>query len=54
MTVRKRYRCRSCGKRFEVDVLTADEMREAERQRRPTSPISCPECKRTDCRDGWE
>jgi DNA-directed RNA polymerase subunit RPC12/RpoP len=50
----RRYRCNNCGHRFEVEVLTREERLEAERQMRPLSGISCPECRRTDVRPGWE
>jgi hypothetical protein len=51
-----RYRCLSCGERFEVEILTDEEKREARRQNRPTSHVHCPnpECNRTDLREGWE
>lgn len=49
-----RYRCQNCGKRFEIEVLTKEETEEAKRQNRPLSPIHCPDCHRTDVRDGWE
>lgn len=46
----KRYRCLNCGHRFEADVL---EEGEAEAKKIRTQPVRCPECKRTDLRDGW-
>lgn len=49
-----RFRCKSCGNRFEAEVLDEDEEREAERQRRPTYTIQCPQCRRTDIRRGWD
>lgn len=54
MAVRMRYRCKSCGRRFEIDVLTREEQREAKRQGRPLKPVACPDCHRTDVREGWE
>lgn len=54
MPVPTRYRCRNCGHRFVVDLLTPEERRDAERQRRPLSGIACPECHRTDVRPGWD
>ncbi len=54
MPIEARYRCRNCGHRFNVNLLTADERREAERQRRPVYAIACPECHREDARPGWE
>lgn len=50
----KRYRCNSCGHRFEVEVLTREERLDAEREGRPVYAISCPECRRTDVRPGWD
>jgi rubredoxin len=49
-----RFRCLNCGHRFEAEVLDEDEKREARRRNQPTSPIQCPECRRTDLRRGWE
>lgn len=49
-----RKRCVNCGKRFEVEILTRDEVERARDERRPTYPIACPDCNRTDIRDGWE
>lgn len=54
MTILSMKRCNNCGKRFEIELLTEDEVREAEDQCQPTSPARCPECGRTDLRDGWE
>lgn len=56
MPRRVRYRCLSCGERFEVDVLTKEEQREFDRQNRPTEQVHCPnrECNRTDLREGWD
>jgi DNA-directed RNA polymerase subunit RPC12/RpoP len=56
MSEMKRYRCNNCGHRFEVEVLSMDERREAEREGRPLSAIRCPQpnCGRTDVRPGWE
>ena len=53
MTIRKRFRCRNCGKKFEAEILDEDEQRETRRRNQPTSPIQCPECCRTDIREGW-
>lgn len=50
----KRYKCLSCGKRFEVDVLTKEERRDAEREGEPVYRIHCPDCHRTEVREGWE
>ena len=44
MTEIAKYRCKSCGVRFEVQVLTERERREAERERRPVYGISCKKC----------
>lgn len=54
MARKKRFRCNNCGERFEEEVLDEEEMREAARQRRPTSDVRCPGCKRIDYRDGWD
>lgn len=54
MSVLVRKRCNNCGRRFEIDVLTPDEQEEARRQQKRTYPIACPDCHRTDIRDGWE
>jgi hypothetical protein len=52
-TVRK-FRCNNCGERFDVEVLTEDEAKDARERKRPTHPIQCPKCYRTDIRAGWE
>lgn len=49
-----RYRCTNCGHRFEIDILSPEERREAQRRNQPTFPISCPECRRQAVRKGWE
>jgi rubredoxin len=54
MTDIVRFRCNNCGHRFEAEVLDKNEQEEAQRKRRPTSPVQCPECKRTDIRNGWD
>ncbi|MBI1210014.1 MAG: zinc ribbon domain-containing protein [Alphaproteobacteria bacterium] len=54
MSARKRFRCLSCGKRFEAEVLSEDEVRAARLRGEPLGPIHCPECNRTNCRGGWE
>lgn len=54
MSDMKRYRCQNCGHKFEVEVLTPDERRQAEREGQPLSGIHCPECHRTDVRPGWD
>ena len=48
-----RYRCRNCGERFEATVLTAEEVREAERRRDSVEAVYCPRCHRTDIEKGW-
>ena len=52
----KRYRCNSCGYRFEIEVFTSQEIDEAEEKGNPLlgSPIQCPECNRQDNREGWD
>lgn len=54
MPERKRYRCLNCGNRFEEEVLSPEERRIAEREHRPLSSISCPDCHRQDLRAGWD
>jgi rubredoxin len=53
MAEKQRFQCNNCGHRFEVEVLSEDEKREAKRERRPVSTVACPECHRTDLRRGW-
>lgn len=48
------FRCNNCGYRFETQVLTEREKREAADERRSTSAVHCPKCYRTDVRRGWE
>ncbi|TDL74112.1 zinc ribbon domain-containing protein [Palleronia sediminis] len=54
MTDTVRFRCNNCGRRFETEVLSEAEQREARLRDRPTFAVQCPECKRTDIRRGWE
>jgi DNA-directed RNA polymerase subunit RPC12/RpoP len=54
MPIRTRYRCLTCGERFEADVLTKEEARERDRDNRPRYPIACPKCRRADVRPGWD
>ena len=54
MTEQVRYRCKNCGHRFEAEVLTEQECREAKRRDQPVSPVQCPQCRRTDIERGWE
>ena len=49
-----RFLCNNCGHRFETEVLSEGESREARQRNQPTSPVHCPQCKRTDIRRGWE
>jgi hypothetical protein len=53
MTERAKFRYLNCGEKFEEDVLTADERRQYERERRRGSPVHCPACNRTDLRRAW-
>lgn len=53
MTEVKRFQCLNCGHRFEIDVLTPDEKKEARRKDEPVYPVACPQCQRTDVRGGW-
>ena len=54
MTEIARYRCKNCGNRFEVEVLSEDERREARQRNQMTSPVQCPKCQRTDILRGWD
>ena len=54
MSVPTAYRCINCGHRFTVEVLTPEERRDADRERRPVYAIACPECHRQNVRKGWE
>ena len=42
MSEQRRYRCENCGKRFQIEVLTPEEVRRARKEGRPTSAISPP------------
>jgi len=53
MPLRLRYRCNNCGEQFEATVLTADEVREAERRHETLGNVHCPKCNRTDVIKGW-
>lgn len=50
MTETVRYRCNQCGERFEVQVLTDRERREAREQHRQVYAIHCPKCGSRDVR----
>lgn len=54
MTQRRRYRCHNCGNRFEIEVLTEEEKREARRKNVPVYRIVCPKCNRSEVREGWD
>jgi DNA-directed RNA polymerase subunit RPC12/RpoP len=56
MPENKRYRCLSCGERFELEVLTHQDFEDARKRGEYInhSPIECPKCKRRDFREGWE
>ena len=54
MTELRRFRCLSCGRRFEAEVLTDAEKNDAERDARPLSRVRCPDCNREEVRPGWE
>ncbi|HDO52772.1 MAG TPA: zinc ribbon domain-containing protein [Rhizobiales bacterium] len=49
-----RFRCKTCGHRFEAEVLDPDEKREARRRNRPTSDVHCPKCNHLEIRRGWD
>jgi hypothetical protein len=53
MTEVKRCQCLSCGHRFEIDVLTDDERKEAKRKDEHVHPVACPKYQRTDVSGGW-
>jgi DNA-directed RNA polymerase subunit RPC12/RpoP len=44
MTEIVKFKCNDCGHRFEQQILTEREKREAQRDRRPTMAIQCPMC----------
>lgn len=54
MPEKRRYRCQNCGRRFETEVLTPEERRQAELDRVLLSNVACPDCHRTAVRPGWE
>jgi len=54
MTKLVRYRCKNCGKRFEIEILEEHEVRQRQRDNQPIFKIKCPDCSRTDVRKGWE
>lgn len=49
----KSFQCLNCGHRFETEVLTAEEKVRARREDRSVSAVACPQCRRTDIRQGW-
>lgn len=50
MTERVRFHCENCGYEFEEEVLTQEEKKEFQRQRRPWGNVHCPRCRRTALR----
>ena len=54
MPTMKRFRCNNCGYRFENKWYPLEERPQAEREGVRFSRLHCPECNRTDIRDGWE
>ncbi len=44
MTEKARYQCKDCGDRFEVQILTEREQRQAQQDQRPVAAIRCPKC----------
>ena len=48
--ITKKYQCLNCGHRFKAEVF---EDGEAARKKVPTQSVRCPDCKRTDLREGW-
>jgi transposase-like protein len=53
MTQKQRYRCLNCGEKFEIEVLTDSERRDAKKRNIPVYAIACPKCRRTDVSKGW-
>ena len=54
MPKKEKYRCLNCGERFKVDLYSPEEKRDAQREGVRFSPIRCPECGRSDYREGWD
>lgn len=50
MTERVRFHCLNCGRDFEAEVLTKDEMKEYRRKFRQWGQVHCPRCNHTDVR----
>lgn len=48
----RKFRCRNCGERFQVEVLNPAEQRRSQNEGRPASAVACPKCGRTDIRPG--
>lgn len=48
MTERVVYQCKQCGHRFETQVLTEREKREAKKENRPVFVVQCPRCEGRD------
>jgi DNA-directed RNA polymerase subunit RPC12/RpoP len=48
MAVSMRYRCLNCGNHFVCEVLSPEEVRDAQRRGRYLSAVHCPKCNRTD------
>lgn len=53
MPILAQFRCLNCGQRFETQILERGEKQDYERENRPTSPVHCPKCNRTDVETGW-
>lgn len=54
MPMTMRYRCLSCGSRFETSILTEEEVKDARRWDQPLGRVQCPGCNRLDTRKGWD
>jgi hypothetical protein len=44
MAQKVKFRCRTCGDRFEQVILDEREIEEAQRKRQPVVPTHCPRC----------
>jgi len=54
MSMTKRYRCNNCGCRFENEWYPPEEVTDAKRRGVRFGQLHCPECNRTDVREGWD
>ena len=54
MPTMKRFRCNNCGHRFENEWYSPNEREQARKEGIRFGSLHCPECNRTDIRDGWD